>query len=84
MLATEEIDPEPAGDVELVDAETGHRVEVSLTAGAVAEYRRLAGTWADEVAQRCVQAGAAYTRVMATDDLEPLVLGAWRRSGVLR
>src|SRR5437762_148911 len=65
VLAPEDLVPEPAGDVELVDRETGHRVEVTLTQGAVAEYRRLAAAWADDVAARCHQAGAAYTRVMA-------------------
>jgi uncharacterized protein (DUF58 family) len=84
VLAAEDLTPEPAGDVELIDRETGQRVEVTLTAGAVAEYRRLAAAWAEGVAQRCHQAGAAYVRVLATDDLEPLVLGAWRRAGVLR
>ena len=84
VLAAEDLAPEPAGDVELVDKETGQRVEVTLTAGAVAEYRKLATAWADGVGQRCRQAGAAYVRVLANDDLEPLVLGAWRRAGVLR
>jgi hypothetical protein len=84
VLAPEDLEPEPAGDVELVDRETGHRVEVTLTAAAVAEYRRMATAWADDVASRCHQAGAAYVRVLSTADLEPLVLGAWRRAGVLR
>jgi hypothetical protein len=44
----------------------------------------MASDWVDEVAARCRRAGAVYVRLMAGDDLEPLLLGAWRQSGVLR
>ena len=84
VLAEDDLRPELAGDVDLVDRESGERVAVSLTPEAVADYRRLASAWADEVAGRCRRAGAAYSRVGAGDDLEALLLGGWQRSGVLR
>lgn len=84
VLATEDLRPDLVGDVELVDAEHGGRVAVSLSPETLRAYARAARSWADEVAARCRRAGAAYLRVLATDDLEPLLLGGWRRAGVLR
>lgn len=84
VLAAEDLRPELIGDMDLVDAEDGRRVAVSLSPAAADAYSRIASDWVDEVAARCRRAGAAYVRVMAGDDLEPLLLGTWRRSGVLR
>ena len=84
VLAPEDLRPELVGDMDLIDAEHGGRVAVSLSPEAVDAYARMASDWVDEVAARCRRAGAAYVRVMAGDDLEPLLLGTWRQSGVLR
>ncbi|MGH8993212.1 MAG: DUF58 domain-containing protein [Acidimicrobiia bacterium] len=84
VLSDEDLHPELIGDLELVDAEGAGRVAVSCSPETVAAYAKAAGAWADEVAGRCRSAGAAYVRVGAGDDLEPLLLGGWRQSGVLR
>jgi uncharacterized protein (DUF58 family) len=84
VLAKSDLAPEVSGDVELVDQETGERVPVSLAADVVAAYTKRAGAWADDVAGLARQAGAQYLRVFADDDLESLLLGAWRTEGVLR
>jgi len=84
VLANSDLHPDLSGDVELVDAERDHRVAVSLTPEAVRDFERAARGWVDEVADRCHRAGLGYVRVMADDDLEPLLLGAWRDAGVLR
>ena len=72
------------GDLELVDAESGERVEVSLSAGAVDDYRRLANDWADDVARMARANGGSYLRIFSDDDLERLLLGEARSAGVLR
>ncbi len=84
VLAAEEVRPDLVGDLDLVDRETGARVAVSLSPDALRRYERLALEWADRVALRCRQVGAAYVRVLDDDDLEPLLLGGWRAAGVLR
>ena len=84
VLAPEDLDPDLAGDLELVDREDGRRVAVSLTPDIVRRYREGVETWTAGVAARCRRAGAAYLRMSAADDLEPLLLGAWRDAGVLR
>ena len=72
------------GDLELVDSETGEEVLVSASEAVLDQYERVAGGWADDVARRCRRLGAAYVRVMADDDLEQVLLQAWRHDGVLR
>jgi uncharacterized protein (DUF58 family) len=84
VLADEELHPPLLGDLELVDREGGGRVVVSLSADTVRRYERAAAAWADGVAARCRQVGAAYVRLLAGDDLEGALFGAWRRAGVLR
>jgi uncharacterized protein (DUF58 family) len=84
VLAAEEVRPNLVGDLDLVDRETGARVPVSLSPDALRRYERLALAWADRVALRCRQMGAAYVRVLDDDELEPLLLGGWRAAGVLR
>ena len=78
-----------AGEGELlaaaaVDREGGGRVVVSLAADTIKEYEQATAAWLERVRGRCAQVGAAYVRILADDDLETSLLGAWRREGVLR
>jgi uncharacterized protein (DUF58 family) len=84
VLDPEELHPTLLGDIELVDRETGAAVAVSLSAEGIAAYEREALAWADSVAARCRRGGAGYVRVLSDADIEPLLLGEWRRQGVLR
>jgi uncharacterized protein (DUF58 family) len=84
VLDPEELRPSLAGDLELVDRESGGRVAVSLAPDTVAQYRQVVAAWLDRVAARCRQVGAGYVRLLTTDDLESTLLGAWRTAGVLR
>ena len=84
VLDRDELHPSLAGDLELVDRESGRRVAVSMAPETVARYERLAQAWVDRVAARCRQVGAGYVRLLTTDDLESALLGAWRSAGVLR
>ena len=84
ILDPTELRPSLAGDLELVDRETGGRVAVSLAPDTVEQYQRAAAAWVAQVAARCRQVGAGYVRLLTTDDLESALLGAWRAAGVLR
>jgi uncharacterized protein (DUF58 family) len=84
VLDPDELRPSLAGDLELVDRESGRRVAVSMAPETVAQYERLAQAWVDRVAARCRQVGAGYVRLLTSDDLESALLGAWREAGVLR
>lgn len=84
VLAAEELRPDLSGDLDLVDAETGERLAMSLTADLVRRFETETSAWLDMVAGRCAERGVGYVRVLATDDLEAVLLKTWRREGVVR
>lgn len=84
VLEPTDLDPDVTGDVELVDVETGARVEVSLSASVLDDYRQLAHRWSEDVAGRVRANGGRYLRVLTSDDLEQILLGRARDTGVLR
>jgi uncharacterized protein (DUF58 family) len=84
VLDAAEITPELFGDVDLVDAETGRAVPVSVTADVQRAYHDAARRWLDEVQDRCRYVGASYVRVMTDDDVEEHLLDAGVQAGVLR
>jgi uncharacterized protein (DUF58 family) len=84
VLERSELHPDLSGDLDLVDAETGEVVPVSLAPDQVRAYEAAVTAWVDDVAQRAHHGGASYVQVLADDDIEHLLLGTWREAGVLR
>jgi uncharacterized protein (DUF58 family) len=84
VLDRSELVPDLTGDLDLVDAESGEIVPVSLAPEQVRDYERLAREWVDDVAARARSSGASYVRAFADDDLESLLLSSAREAGVLR
>lgn len=84
VLDRSELHPSILGDLELVDRETGQTVEVSLSTEAIRDYEKAAAAWVDEVAGRVRSIGGSYVRLMTDDDIETVLLSAWRGEGVLR
>ena len=63
VLDREELDPTPGGDLALVDAETGARVEVTLDARAIAAYRARLGAFLAGLEDWARRRGLFYGRV---------------------
>jgi hypothetical protein len=84
VLDRSDIFPDIAGDLELVDAESGARVEVSLSSNVVQDYAAMATAWIDEVASRVRATGGGFARVFTDDALEEVLFSGWRSEGVLR
>ena len=84
VLAQEELDPTLIGDLDVVDAESGDRVAVSLSLDTVREYREVVERWLVEAASRCRSRGASYLRVMADEPIEDVLLRGWREQGLVR
>lgn len=84
LLHPSDLDPVLEGDLELVDAETSERVEVSLDAGVVDDYRSTAAAWADDVAARVRSRGGAYARLLSTESVESMLLRRARDAQILR
>ena len=84
VLAAADLRPAMTGDVDVVDAETGVRLSVSMTEGIADAFEERARGWVDAVAERARRSGATHLVVMDDDDLETRLLRAWRTGGVLR
>jgi len=84
LLDPTDLDPNLEGDLELVDNETGARLDVSLSASVLGDYRDLAYRWQQDVEDRVRASGGAYLLVKTTDDLESVILGRARDRGLIR
>ncbi len=82
LLSDEELHPPDTGDVELVDSETGHQIEVHLGQESLAEYHRRLDAWLDEAEQWCYSSGASYIRIQSDWDIERILLETLKRHGV--
>jgi hypothetical protein len=84
ILSPQELEPAEGGDVELVDAETGEIVEVSLTPRMIGIYRERLDRWCAEAAEACGRRGVTYCRLTTDIPIETVLLDQLRRVGVLR
>lgn len=84
LLSPAEVEPEAGGELELIDAETGEMVEVSLTAKILAEYRARLDEWCAGIEQFCSERAISYVRVRTDTPLDDLLLTTLRRGQVLR
>jgi uncharacterized protein (DUF58 family) len=83
LLAPEELDPEPAEDLTLVDYETGRTIDVNLDLATLARYRERLAEWTDRLARLCQERGARYLRLNSADDLESGAIRALRLNGIV-
>ncbi|MGH2460315.1 MAG: DUF58 domain-containing protein [Chloroflexota bacterium] len=83
LLAPQELEPEAAEDVQLIDRETGQSIDVNLDLGTLAVYRRRLSEWTERLANLCHERGARYLRVSSADDLGREVIRALRAQGVV-
>lgn len=84
VLAPEELEPPLAGDLRLVDVETGDPQDVTVD-GAMRDLyaRRLVG-WRDEIAATVAGRDAHYVAIETGTPWEQVVLYELRRAGVVR
>jgi uncharacterized protein (DUF58 family) len=83
-LSPDELDPPLAGDLRLVDIETGHAQEVSLDSGLRDLYRRRIQTWQAEIQAYCLKRGIRYMRLSTTTPWDKVLLTEMRKAGVVR
>lgn len=79
VLDREELDPTPGQDVELLDSESGAKVEVSLDARAIAAYRARLFAFFEELEGYAKKRGLFYGRVDAEHTLDDVVVGYLRQ-----
>jgi uncharacterized protein (DUF58 family) len=84
ILAPDEVEPELAGDLKLLDSETGAGVEVTADAGLLERYRRGLAAWQEGLGRYCGARGMQYVPVETTLPAEELLFAWLRQRGVLR
>jgi uncharacterized protein (DUF58 family) len=84
VLAPQELAPEPAEDVQLVDRETGQSIEVNLDLATLARYRERVAAWCEHLGQLCRERNARYVRLSSGDNLETSMIRTLRVNGVLQ
>ena len=84
VLAPEEIDPDLAGDVRLVDSENGAGLDVTRAGDLLGFYQDHRLALEDELAVQCRQRGGRFVAVSSAEDVSALLFGTLRRRGWLR
>lgn len=83
VLSEAELNPPLRGDVELIDSETGETLKISMTLETLNTYRRDLAAWQEQIAEFCRSIGIRYVQVDASRSPEAILLGEFRRHGIL-
>jgi uncharacterized protein (DUF58 family) len=83
LLSPQELAPELAGDLELIDSESEEPVPASLTRETLARYHERLDTWCGGLERYCSARRLPYVRLSTATPLEEAVLGEFRRRRLL-
>lgn len=84
LLAPEEVDPPLAGDLRLIDAETGVPQDVTLDGSLREMYRQRVAAWRSEIEAYCLKRGAHYVPILTHTAWDELVLYHLRQRGLIK
>jgi uncharacterized protein (DUF58 family) len=84
VLSPQEISPELAGDLKLLDVEDADTAEITVSSALIKYYKRNLAAWCDELRSFCTRRGAVYVQANSADSIESLVLNYLRRIHLLR
>jgi hypothetical protein len=84
VLAPDEIEPVLAGDLRLMDCETGSPQDVTVDGAMRDLYRRRLRAWQAEIGAYCRRHDARYITTQTTRPLGELVLQDFRQAGMIR
>jgi uncharacterized protein (DUF58 family) len=84
VLAPEEINPALTGDLELVDAESGERVEVSMGVHVIRKYHQRLAALQEELKRFALRAGGDYFLYNTSTPLKDFVLTQLRKGKLVR
>jgi uncharacterized protein (DUF58 family) len=84
LLTADEMDPPLAGDLRLIDSETGAAQDVALDGGLRDLYRKRVLAWQDEIETHCLKRGIHYVPVTTHTAWDELVLYQLRRRGLIK
>ncbi|MBN1817173.1 MAG: DUF58 domain-containing protein [Sedimentisphaerales bacterium] len=83
-LCPQELEPELAGDLKLVDAEDADSSEITVSAALLKYYKRNVTAYCNGLKDFCVRRGATYVLANTSTSVELMVLNYLRRIQLLR
>jgi hypothetical protein len=83
VLSEAELNPRLWGDVELIDSETGETIKISMTLDTLNTYRHDLEKWQTDIAEFCRSIGVRHVPIPAERPIESILLGDFRRYGLL-
>ena len=84
LLTPDEMDPPLAGDLRLIDSETGAPQDVTLDGSMRELYRNRAAAWRDEIETYCLQRQMHYVPIVTDLAWDKLVLHHLRRRRLIQ
>ncbi|MGE5223920.1 MAG: DUF58 domain-containing protein [Omnitrophica WOR_2 bacterium] len=84
LLTPDEIDPPLAGDLRLIDVETGQAQEVSIDGGLRSVYRRRIRDWQAEIQAYCNRRAIHYINILTSTTWDKVVLYHLRSAGIVK
>ncbi len=84
VLSPDEAAPELAGDLRLIDVETGEAAEVSPDPALLEEYAARLSAWQEELRRFCGPRDIHYANIVTDQPWDALIRGALRQQGVIR
>lgn len=84
VLAPEEVEPPLAGDLRLIDCETGAPQEISLDGGLRELYRKRVLDWRDDIQAYCLKRQIHYLPITTDQPWDEMVLYHLRRRGLIK
>ncbi|MGJ3239450.1 MAG: DUF58 domain-containing protein [Anaerolineae bacterium] len=84
LLSPDEILPPLAGDLSLIDSETGTAQDVTVDANMRAIYQQRLTQWLDGIRDDCARKGIHYLMVETDIPFEKVILFELRKLGVIR
>ena len=84
VLSREEVEPELAGDLRLVDCEDGDEAEISVSAPLVKRYKDNLNAFVGGLKEWCTRRGMTYIFTTTQYPFEKLILNYLRERGLVR
>jgi uncharacterized protein (DUF58 family) len=84
VLSAQELSPDFAGDLKLIDIEDADVAEITVSAALVKYYKRNVTAYCNELKDFCSRRGAVYALANSDNSVESLVLNYLRRIRLLR
>lgn len=84
VLAPDELDPPLAGDLQLIDVETGVPQDVSVDGSLRGLYRRRLQAWQDDIQGHCLKRDIRYVPMTTATPWDEWVLYQLRKRGMVK